>query len=401
MTQTSTGADRLFTPVFLLGFLYNFVISLHFTNNALYPLYIVQEGGDVAMVGLFMGVYAVAGVLARPLVGILLDRYGPRTVMIIGSLMLSLPALGYLLLLGSGLPAAVWLLRVVQGAGYGAHFSATFTLAASIAPEGRRTQAVALYGTSGLAGSMMGPFIGETLIAGPGLAWFFVAMASIGVTAALIISRITIPARHATRFPRPSDILALFRAPGMRPVLALAFLFGVVYTTPTAFLATLSVLRSILHFSLYFTAWGVAGILIRFVGGAWGDRVGLRRVLVPGFVLYAAGMLLIHLAHSLPMLIAAGAVAGAAHGITFPAVTSLGYSLAPRNMTGSSMAVITGMMDTGAAIITLGAAPIAQHLGADIVFPLASCAGVIALAILITSIIRNPTPILKDHRSGA
>jgi MFS family permease len=377
-------AAELYTPTFFLGFAYNFVIALNFTNNAVYPLFIRHEGGGVALVGIFMGLFALAGVAGRPLVGFLLDRYGARNILMLGSLLLSLPAAGYYFLLGTGLGPLVWILRAVQGFGYGAHFSATFTLAGHIAPIARRNEAIAMYGMSGLLGSTVGPFLGEMLAEGPGLPAFFLLMVGSGILAALIISFVRLERQGNDVASGMRSLLAPLRVKKLRNVLLLAFCLAIAFSSPTSFLAALAKHRQIEHFSLYFTAWGISGALIRFIGGRWGDRIGFRRVLIPGFILYMCGLLTIHFSGSLAGFIAAGVLCGSAHGISFPAVTSLGYSLAPSDSHGSTMALVTGMMDAGTAFTALAMGPIAEIAGFRVVFPFAAAmAGVALAAVLI------------------
>jgi len=101
----------LYTPTFILGFTYNFIIALHFTNNALYPIYVQSEGGGIALVGLFMGVYSAAAVAGRPIIGLLIDRFGAGSVLVTGCLCLSLPAFCFAGMLGAGLGPAAWALR--------------------------------------------------------------------------------------------------------------------------------------------------------------------------------------------------------------------------------------------------------------------------------------------------
>ena len=362
----------------------------------MYPLFVQSEGGGIALVGVFMGVYSAAAVAARPIVGYCIDRFGVKSVLMLGSLMLSLPALGYIALLGSGFPFLVWPLRIMQGFGYGAHFTATFTLAAQIAPTGRRNEAIAMYGVSGLGGAMLGPLFGELLVRSHGMAVLFTAMAAVGVAAMLVISRVRLEKKR-TGFPAPREVLRALGTKEMRFVAMLAFLLAVCYTSPQSFLATVAAERGITQFSVYFAAWGAGGVLIRFVGGSWGDRRGLRRVLLPSFMAYASGLVLLSLASSTWLLAAAGFLSGLAHGIAFPAVASLGYAMAPPRFTGSAMALITGMMDVGAAVTALAIGALAERVGYGVVFPIAASASATAMALLWISIRRHPTPIRPLH----
>ena len=391
-------STRLYTPTFFLGFSYNFILALHFTNNAMYPLFVRSEGGGIALVGLFMGMYSVGAVAGRPLVGYLIDRFGATRVLMLGSLCLSLPALGYVALLGQGFPLLVWPLRILQGFGYGAHFSATFTLAAQIAPPDRRNEAIAMYGVSGLAGAIAGPPLGEWLIASLGIAAFFYVMALIGVLATAVVSFVRLERKRAG-FPTPREVIRALSTKEMRFVAVLAFLLAVAYSSPQSFLATVAAERGLAQFSFYFAAWGAGGALIRFVGGSWGDKRGLRRVLLPSFGVYAAGLLLLSFAPSTPVLVAAGLFTGVAHGIAFPAVASLGYAMAPERFTGSAMALVTGMMDVGAAANALAIGALAEGVGYWIVFPVAALAAATAMALLWASIRLHPAPIRPRHES--
>ena len=391
----SGSAGALYSSAFFTGFAYNFIIALHFTSSALYPLYVTHEHGDAATIGLFMGVYSLAGVLGRPLVAMLIDRFGPRAILILGSTLLSLPAFGYIGLIGSGIGMPALLLRVVQGFGYGAHFSATFTLAASLAPSERRNEAVAMYGVSGLLGAMVGPFAGEQILTAYGLPTLFFAMGSVGLVAVTVIWFVPSGTAAGMRYPKPFEVLRTFRASGMLLPVVLAFLFAISFSTPTTFLAAFAKQKSIPDFSLYFTFWGMSGVAVRFIGGRWGDRRGQAFVLIPGFAMYAGGMLVVLYSTTVSGFILAGILCGSGHGITFPAVTSLGLSRAPLAYAGSAVALITGMMDVGAAVNAFVIGPIAVIYGYAIVFPVAAAASCIACGVLLRRRYRKP-----PHDSG-
>ncbi|MDH7515129.1 MAG: MFS transporter [Bacteroidota bacterium] len=374
------------------------MMALHFTNNALYPLYVRAEGGGVTVVGLFMGVYALAAVAGRPVVGWLIDRSGPVAVLVAGSLCISLPAFGYAALQGSGLNALVWMIRAVQGFGYGAHFSAAFTLAARIAPAHRRNEAIAMYGISGLAGASVGPSIGETIIRTFGLSTFFVSMGCLGGVAILLISRLRF--RHSdTAGPTVRAIISAFRTPRIAFAALLAFLLALCSSAPQSFLAVVAGARGIEGFSLYFTAWGIGGVLVRIVGGRWGDRVGVRHVLVPAYFLYGAGLAILSAADHVIWVVAAGLLSGTAHGLAFPAVTTFGYLLVPQEISGSAVALITGMMDTGAAFMSMGVGAMAGAFHHDIVFPIASAAACTAAVLVAVDIRRHPGALFPSRES--
>lgn len=383
--------SELYNSTFLLGFSYNFFMALNFTNNAIYPLYVKQTGGTAETVGLFMGAASLSAVLFRPLIGLLIDRFGVKPVLLIGSLTMSLPALGYWLLLEQGLNHWVWLLRIVHGFGFGAHFSAFFTLAAQSAPANRRTEAIAMFGFSGLLANVVGPFLGETVHDYYGLPAFFLLVTGFGLTATVIVLFLrTRPSSGPRATPTLGGALTLLRARNLMIVYLLALLLSICFSSAQFFLAPLAQERGIAGFGLYFTGYAIAGMGIRFVGRSWGDRFGVRRVMIPAFLFYAAGMTTIHFSHATYLLLIAGLLTGSGHGIAFPAVSALGYNRAPSQYVGSVVALLTGMMDMGSVVAALAFGQVAERMGYGIVFLLAALSGLTAAGVVLVSILRLP-----------
>ncbi|HEB83737.1 MAG TPA: MFS transporter, partial [Bacteroidetes bacterium] len=162
------------------------------------------------------------------------------------------------------------------------------------------------------------------------------------------------------------------------------------------------VLRLVQGFGLGapFTAFALAGMTIRLTGRRWGDRYGLRRILIPAFLVYSAGLITLALSASLAGIVAGGLLCGTAHGIAFPAVTSLGYCLSPRGAAGSGMALLTGMMDAGSFLASLVLGQFAALLGLGVIFPFASVAGLAAAALLAANILRKPEVIITPPTAG-
>lgn len=389
---------KLYTRSFFLLFSYNFFMALNFTNNAIYPLYVKQSGGTAETVGLFMAAAGLSAVIARPVIGWMIDRWGVKPVFLLGGISIALPSLGYWALLDRGLTGFVWALRLVHGFGYGAHFSAFFTSAAQSAPKGRRNEAIAMYGFSGLMANLIGPVLGETVFDHFGLAPFFVMV----TTFALIAIGIVLFLKPLSRDEKsdPPTLGNIVRLIVSRPLwlpFALAFLLSACYSTPSAFLGPLAHDREIARFGLYFSGYAFAGMGIRLLGRKWGDRFGLRRVLIPAFMIYAAAMITLFLAHSTEVVILAGLFAGTAHGLAYSAVNALAYGRVPARSGGSVIALSTGMMDVATMVTGYLFGLLAEVHGYEAVFPAAASAGVLASLLLIVSVLRRRTAI---HMKG-
>lgn len=388
----ATVNSRLVTPTFLLAFGAKILIALNFSNNALYPLYVTHLGGGVGMIGLFMGVYPFAAVASRPLIGGLIDRWGAKPVLMLGAVLLGLSPLGFMLHLTDGLTPLVWVLRVIQGFGFGAHFTAYFTLAAQEAPEGRRNESVAKYGMAGMVAHLFGPWLGEQILGEQGFPTFFVIMSSFCALALIFESfiRQRSGTRTKSRTPAFDGMLHVLRNPRMHMVFYLAMSHNAAWILLGAFIAPLSLERGIAGFGLFFTGFSAAGITIRLIGSQWGDRLGVRRIMIPSFILYAAGLVILAGSQTLPVVIFAGVICGFAHGFTFPGVTTLGYALSPPQFAGTAIALVTGMMDIGGAIASFSLGQVAELTGSiALVYLLGAAAPLSAAVWLFVDILRQ------------
>lgn len=248
---------------------------------------------------------------------------------------------------------------------------------------------------------MIGPPLGEKIVENYGLGQFFIVIASFAFMAFIIAFLLPCCAGEEESdesVSAPSPVK--WDRKGMTLVLFLAVVLAISFSTTPAFLAPLARERNILGFGFFFSGFSVAGTIVRLLGSHLGDRVGLRRILFPAFVLYGCSLLLVSVSHNVFMIIMAGVLCGIAHGIGFPAVTTLGYNLAPPSQVGRAVALTTGMMDGGSAITSLALGVVAGMTGFASVFHAAAAAPFIAAVILMFSILHNPEPIKPLRKAG-
>ncbi|MCB2211474.1 MFS transporter [bacterium] len=389
-----SSSQRLYTATYFLSLAYNFLMAMSFTNNAVLPLYVKELGGTASTVGLFMGTAAVSAVVLRPLIGTALDRFGAKPVMMFGGLLIALPPLGYWATLSGGeMTWLVYLIRIVNGFGFGAHFSAFFTLAASTSPPDRRNEAIAMYGISGLAAHLVGPYLGELIFDTQGLPGFFLFITLFGVLGLITLLFIHPRVDEQAFAGKSASMTSSFKLLGsvnMRLPFVLSVLLSVCFSSAQFFIAPLARDRGIENFGLYFTFYAIAGISIRLLSRKWGDRFGVRRVMIPAFAFYGLGMGTIFLSQSTQVLMLAGIFSGLAHGVVFPAVNSLGYNVAPRGQAGSAVALLTGMGDLGSILTAFLFGAIAEQTSYGSAFLLASLGGFLAAGLGVASIVRRP-----------
>ncbi|MFI5890234.1 MFS transporter [Actinoplanes sp. NPDC051513] len=109
------------------------------------------------------------------------------------------------------------------------------------------------------------------------------------------------------------------------------------------------------------TAYLLAASVLTPILGRLGDMVGKRRVMLAVLVILAAGTLLAALAPSLPVLIAARALQGAA-GAILPLSIGIVRDELPREKVGVVVGLLSAIFGIGAGLGIVAAGPIVDHL---------------------------------------
>jgi MFS family permease len=307
--------------------------------------------GDVA-VGVVIGAYAVTGLLLRPVAGRFADTRGRKPTVLVGAMLVALSALLYLPALGiTGLIVA----RLILGAGEGAVYTAGSAWIVDLAPEERRGRVLGLYGLAVWGGLSVGPLLGEVLLSAGGydLVWIVAAaLPVLGALIALAASDPFVPLRHAEPHPliAPEAV-----GPGFAVGLAS---FG--YAAVATFIVLHLESRGVGHGATVFAAFAAMIVLTRLVFGDLPDRMGAAPVAIAATVGEACGLLLIAVAHSLPVALVGGIAMGAAFALLNPSLMLIALGRVSQRARGAAMGTYTAFFDAG---VGLGA-PIAGVVAA-------------------------------------
>lgn len=255
------------------------------------PLWAVEGGATAAGAGLVNGVLLVATVLAQLAVPRAVVRWGVGRVLVVGLLLLGIPAPLYLL---SG--ALGWLLGLsaVRGLGFGILTVIGSTVVAQLVPAGRRGAAIGAYGLAVavpnlvlLPGSV--PIVERW---GFGAIFWLAALPLLGVPSALRLSRVL---RSVGSFaPGPSSESS---GPNLRA--DLRALRGIVPPTLVLFSVTMAG-GALFTFAPQLTDSGTATLMLLIMGltaalsrwliGGLADRRGAQPFLAPVLGCAAAAM---------------------------------------------------------------------------------------------------------------
>ncbi|HKF83938.1 MAG TPA: MFS transporter [Solirubrobacterales bacterium] len=297
--------------------------------------------GDVA-VGVVIGAYAVTGLLLRPIAGRFADTRGRKPTVLVGAMLVALSGLLYLPALGiAGLIVA----RLILGAGEGAVYTAGSAWIVDLAPEERRGRVLGLYGLAVWGGLSVGPLLGEVLLDAGGydLVWIVAAVLPVlGPLIALAARDPFVPLAHAEPHPliAPEAV-----GPGFAVGLAS---FG--YAAVATFIVLHLESRGVGHGATVFAAFAAMIVLTRLVFGDLPDRMGAAPVAIAATIGEAFGLLLIAVAHSLPVALLGGVAMGAAFALLNPSLMLIALGRVSQQARGAAMGTYTAFFDAGVGI---------------------------------------------------
>lgn len=323
----------------------------------------------------------VAGELATP--G-LVDRYGYRAVLTAGLVLLGAPALA--------LPLShdLWWIVVVcllRGLGFGFALVAGGALTASLIPAERRGEGLALVGVVSGVPSLVALPLGAWLASHVGYGVVFTAGAVASLAAIPAVPGLPDKIRASGR---PIGILEGMRTAALlRPAVvfaAPAVAAGIIVTfLPLVVPASATGLLTAALFVQPATATAA-----RWLAGRLGDRLGPGRLVLPGLLLSALGMLLMVLLRSPVAVVLAVGVFGIGFGISQNATLALMYSRVPAAGYGTVSALWNIAYDAGMGAGALAFGWLAAGTGYPWAFALT---GVAMLAAVV--------PAWYDRRAGA
>lgn len=380
-------SERVFTPsfTFLLGGAFAFFTSMWLVTT-LMPNYIVELGGSEADVGLVLGVFAFTALLARPIVGRLVDQLGRKIVAIAGLAIYAIAPLLYMF--ASSIPT-ILLARMFNGLGIAFFSTAGTTWVADMVPARRRAEAMGVYGSASQIALAVAPLLGAVIYGATGFTSVFLAATAVAALGMLLVNS------AQEKRPAPGDRIKSdgFReAMGHRDVLTLAF--SLMTTAATwgiliSFLPIVTVQRQAGQSAHFFAIYAVVAVILRVLIGQASDRLGRKIVAAPALLLLAITMMLFATLSSSAMLYVLAILYSLSFGAIFPTLSAFLVDVVPSQMRGAAVGVFTAGFDLGVAVGSYGGGVIAEAMGMSATFV---ASGVLCLAGLVVLIVGTREP---------
>jgi EmrB/QacA subfamily drug resistance transporter len=365
-----------------------------------------ELGGGVATLQWTVSAYAMAfgaGIITAAALG---DRLGRRRVYVLGLALFTIASAACAVAPDAGALVAC---RAVQGIGASAIMPLGLTILTSAFPREKRGAVVGIWG--GIAGLAVasGPLIGGSITQGLSWHWIFWVNVPIGVIA-IAGSRLRLPESRGPKAPldvpalllvsagvalltwgvvaggqsgwggtqsmagliagaaamlgfvlrearaaEPMIPLGLFRAAsfsaaGATQFLMSAAIFSAAFLTSQFFQFALG--DSPLGTGLRFLPWTATPLLVAPIAGALSDKVGARRLVVPGLVMQGAGfawiVVLAGTSAGYASYVVPFVVAGVGISMALPCVTVAGLNAAPPALLGKAAGTLNTLQQFGA-----------------------------------------------------
>jgi multidrug resistance protein len=295
-----------------------------------------EFGSGVGALSLMSTAYALAGIVASPIMGALADRIGRRPL-VLGSLFsFALANIGFLLATSTEM---LTVMRALEGALSAGLFPAALGIVADIAPEDKRSRWLG-YVTGGAAvGWVLGPVMGGVLYDAWGFEAPFLLSAGMGLLA-FAAAAVLVPETRP-RAARRRAALRRRRTAGLAPTQVESFratlprslpAFGVLLFISFAMFFAWAFFEPQLLFYVYddlgwTTAqfgiaaggYGLASTLGQTALGHLGDRFGRKPPIIVGLVLFSAQFAGLIFTNSLEVVMLSFTLAGLGEGLVTPA----------------------------------------------------------------------------------
>ncbi len=366
--------NRNYCGVMLANFLMYFAF---YVLTPLLPIYLADTfHAPKDTIGMVLSGYVVAGLVVRPLSGMVLALFNRRRVYLV--------CLATFAIVFGGYPGASTLLmfaivRTLHGAPFGAVTVAGSTVAIDVLPSSRRNEGMGYYGLSNNLAMAIAPTCGIWLYHATGnfhlLFWLSLAVALLGLLAGWRVELPTATSDEAARakaidaHKKHARLSHLFLSRAWLLAINIA-LFGFCWGTLSNYLAIYS--REVLHITggtgTYFALLSTGLILSRLQGGKALRQGQLLESAAHGTLVSLTGFIIfVAINHPVAYYLSAILI-GLGNGHIYPAFLNMFIHCAQPNERGAASSSILTGWDLGFAAGVMLGGVVAEHLSYNATF---------------------------------
>lgn len=354
-------------------------------KNPLLPFFAAALGAGDAFLGFIVSVSTLTGMVLKPFVGVLSDRWGRRLWLIAGTVFFALMPFVYRFVTT---PEQLFMVRMVHGMATAIYGPVTLAYVAEQS-KSRRAERLAWFGSARNAGYIVGPLAGGWLLLAMDPATVFTVMGVVSCLAFAPIALLpeTAPRRRDSRPPLWDHAVRALVSGGRTPAVWLAG--GIESATYVALYATKTFLPLYAVMVAGFSI-GIAGtflavqeavhLLLNPVGGRIGDRAGFLVAVPVGMMLLALSLTLIPVAGSLILLMGVAVIIGSSQALVFPSTVALVSTQVDEERLATGMGLMGTLRNAGKVAGPALAGVLISWLDYDVTFRLMGLTLVVASA---------------------
>lgn len=364
--------ERLWTKSFILmtlGML--FLFTAFYMLYPTLPLFIKQMGGNEAEVGLAMGAFMLASVIFRPLVGVLLDRFGRRSFIIWGLLLFAVAMYmynwvgGIIVLMG---------LRILHGMTWAVSTTSILTAVTDLIPTSRRGEGLGWSGMAMTLAMAVGPMFGLWVVA-QNQSYHTLFLITVVLSAVALL--LTLGAKMDFKPQMRSGKIELFEK-SVLPVMASVFLLFIAYGGITTFVPLFADSIKV-NSGTFFLVYAATLVLIRPLAGKLSDRYSEAFVIIPALVITISALVVLSLSTNLYGVIISAVMYGIGFGSAQPALQAVMLRLVSPERTGVANASFSTATDLGIGLGAIMLGWVSQYTSYQMLFTVSAASVVLSL----------------------
>jgi MFS family permease len=336
------GKDFLFAS---LGY---FFVFFSISAFYLFPLFLDHFHPSKSRVGLIMGIHSVTAIAVRPLFGGIIDKRGGRRGAIIGLLFMIIVMPGFYLIQSAGLLA--FLLRALNGIGWGMATTAILAICSDLAPQDRMAHFLGVIGAAGIVSQAIGPTVAEEVFHRYDFAAVFHLSLIMLVAALFCVAAIKEPPFAKARAKIQLRGLTTYPLLILLVIASMPIAHGAARGTVLNFIALFGASMGFSRIGPFFLAFSAAAVITRLGFGDISDRYGRKRIIFPAALLIGLNLFWIAGAHSYWEFVISGFVAGFGQGLIFPALSTYVIDFLGRGNKGLALGLYLSLFDVGMGI---------------------------------------------------
>lgn len=342
--------DAIWTKPFISLFFTNIsVFTIFYALISTLPLFainVLSRTDEEA--GLLVSIFLLSAIIFRPFTGRILDIVGKRKMLIISLAFYFICTVLYYFIFSF---TALLALRFFQGIWFSIATTAAGSLAVDHIPVRRSGAGLGYFTMSTNLAVVIGPMIGLYIIQAFSFESLFILLSILmfcGSLSALLIPTDQVATRERPSFKiKLSDLLEKKAL----PVAVLASLLAFTYASVLSYLSIYAEQKDLLTFaSTFFLVFSVSMILTRPFTGRIFDEKGPAFVLIPAFICYFIGIILLALMGSPFTFLLAGIFFGLGYGGIVPSLQTLAIQSTARDRSGYATATFFTLFDIGIAV---------------------------------------------------